>query len=349
MDLAAFQRKVTRPNGQQHDVLVIGAGMAGASAARALLDQGHRVQLLDKARGAGGRMSTRRFDGLQFDHGAQYFTARDARFRRWIAAWQARGLLTEWQPRLVSIDVDGITEKPEPLPRFVATPGQNALVKHVLSDLPVRFDMQVSRIARESGVWRVFDAADALLAQAEQLLLCLPAPQAATLLSEFPAALNYARAANMLPCWAMMVAFQPALPLPFDAAFVNTGALSWIARDSSKPGRSCAMDCWVLHANAAWSELHMDDSAEQICNALVAEFARITGAEIVPVHLSAHRWRYALGKLDGDIDGHFYDADLQLGIAGDWCAGGRVEGAFLSGQALAGALMRANSGSAVVE
>ena len=78
--------------------------------------------------------------------------------------------------------------------------------------------------------------------------------------------------------------------------------------------------------------------------ALLAEFARITALDIVPIYASAHRWRYALGQRDdGDIDGHFYDADLQLGIAGDWCAGGRVEGAFLSGQALAGAVMRVAS------
>lgn len=344
IDLAAYQAKVTRVNGASLDVLIIGAGMAGASAARVLVDQGHRVQLLDKARGAGGRMSTRRLDALQFDHGAQYFTARDVRFRRWVDAWQARGLVACWQPRLVSIDGDGIKKKHEPLPRYVASPGQNALVKHVLSDLAVRFDAQVSKISRESGLWRAFNAEGTLLAQAHQLLMCVPAPQAVALLTKYakhPAALDYARSATMRPCWAVMAAFQPALPLGFDAAFVNTGALSWIARDSSKPGRSRAMDCWVLHANAAWSAQHLEDAPEHVCAALLAEFADITGAQVVPAHASAHRWRYALGNRDDDIDGHFFDADLALGIAGDWCAGGRVEGAFLSGQALAGAVMRA--------
>ena len=342
IDLAAFQRKVTRPNGGNLDVLIIGAGMAGASAARALVDQGHRVQLLDKARGGGGRLSTRRTDGLQFDHGAQYFTARDMRFRRWVDAWHARGLLSRWQPRLVSIDARGITDKTEQIQRFVAVPAQNVLVKHVLSDLAVRFDMQVSRITREAGIWQVFDAAGGLLAQAAQLLLCLPAPQAAALLSDFPIAQKYAGAVAMQPCWAVMLAFESPLATAFDAAFVNVGALSWVARDSSKPGRSSAVDSWVLHANAAWSEQHLDNSPELVSAALLAEFARIVGVTLVPTHISAHRWRYALGKLhDDDIDGHFYDANLQLGIAGDWCAGGRVEGAFLSGQALAGAVMRA--------
>ena len=342
IELAAYQAKVTRENGARQDVLIIGAGMAGATAARALMDQGHRVQLLDKARGAGGRMSTRRLDALQFDHGAQYFTARDTRFRRWVDAWQARGLVARWQPKLVSIDIDGIKEKPEsaPLPRYVATPGQNALVKQVLSDLDVRFNAQVSRIERESGRWQVFDVNGALLAQATQLLLCVPPPQAAALLAEFPAALNYARSTTMQPCWAVMAAFQPGLALEFDAAFVNTGALSWIARDSSKPGRRRGMDCWVLHANSAWSAQHIEDAPEQVCAALLAEFARLTGTTLMPAHISAHRWRYALGKRDDDVDGHFYAGDMQLGIGGDWCAGGRVEGAFLSGQALAGAVMR---------
>ena len=340
INMASYQRKVTRPNGANHDVLVIGAGLAGASAARALADQGHRVQLLDKARGTGGRMSTRKIDALQFDHGAQYFTARDMRFRRWVDAWQARGVLARWRPKLVSIDSEGIHGKSESLRRYVAIPGQNALVKHLVTDLAVRSNVQVSQIARESGLWRVFDAAGALIAQAKQLLLCVPAPQAAALLSEYPAALSFAQSTAMQPCWALMVAFHPRLPLAFDGAFVNTGALSWIARDSSKPGRSKAMDCWVLHANAAWSEQHLEDSPEQVSAALLAEFAGITGVDALPIYASAHRWRYALGQCDNDIDGHFYDAELALGIAGDWCAGGRVEGAFLSGQALAGAVMR---------
>jgi photolyase PhrII len=348
IDMPRYQQKVARPQVLKQgraallDVLIVGAGMAGASAARALSDQGHRVQILDKARGAGGRMSTRRADTFQFDHGAQYFTARDARFRRWVLAWEARGVVARWQPKLVSIDAHGIQPKTDDrLQRFVAQPGQNALLKHLLSDLPQRFDTEVKRIERQAGIWRAFDAANAQIAQAEHLLLCVPAAQAAALLNAQPAALAYAHAADMQPCWAVMVAFHTPLAVPFDGAFVNDGALSWIARDSSKMGRPKAFDCWVLHATAAWSQAHIEDSAEQVCALLMQEFARITGVDGTPISVNAHRWRYALGSLDGrTADGHYFDYELQLGCAGDWCAGGRVEGAFLSGQALAGALMR---------
>lgn len=72
-------------------VAVIGAGFAGLTVARHLLDAGHAVHLFDKGRGAGGRMSTRRQDGHEFDHGAQFFTAREESFRRAVEEWRSTG------------------------------------------------------------------------------------------------------------------------------------------------------------------------------------------------------------------------------------------------------------------
>ena len=63
-------------------VAVIGAGMAGIGAARLLADAGFRVVVFDKSRGMGGRCATKRWEGHSVDHGAQYFTMRDADFSR---------------------------------------------------------------------------------------------------------------------------------------------------------------------------------------------------------------------------------------------------------------------------
>ena len=51
---------------------VIGAGIAGLSCATVLQQAGLKVSLFDKSHGPAGRMSTRRGDGWQCDHGAQY-------------------------------------------------------------------------------------------------------------------------------------------------------------------------------------------------------------------------------------------------------------------------------------
>ena len=77
-------------------IAVIAAGLSGLTAARTLQDQGHRVAVFEKSRGPGGRAATRLINELQFDHGAQYFIARDPAFQRAAAAWRERGLVTTW-------------------------------------------------------------------------------------------------------------------------------------------------------------------------------------------------------------------------------------------------------------
>ena len=62
------------------DIAIVGAGIAGLAAGRVLHDAGHRVQVFDKSRSTGGRLCTRRGEGWQADHGAQYFTARHPDF-----------------------------------------------------------------------------------------------------------------------------------------------------------------------------------------------------------------------------------------------------------------------------
>ena len=52
-------------------LVVVGAGLAGLTAAQALTDA-FDVIVLDKGRGFGGRMATRRIGDATFDHGAQF-------------------------------------------------------------------------------------------------------------------------------------------------------------------------------------------------------------------------------------------------------------------------------------
>jgi renalase len=77
-------------------VAVIGAGIAGLAAAQRLKRSGAVVTLFEKSREVGGRMATRRIDDLQFDHGAQYFTATGDGFDALVEQWRTAGHVTEW-------------------------------------------------------------------------------------------------------------------------------------------------------------------------------------------------------------------------------------------------------------
>jgi renalase len=78
-------------------IAIIGAGMAGLSAATHLVENGHSVTVFEKSRGIGGRMSTRREGDFEFDHGAQYFTVRNDQFFSAIMEWEKMGIASLWE------------------------------------------------------------------------------------------------------------------------------------------------------------------------------------------------------------------------------------------------------------
>ena len=320
---------------------VIGAGIAGLSCARALAECGVRVTVFDKSRGPGGRMSTRRGEGWACDHGAQYFTARDPLFQAELARWQAAGVAARWQPRLTVFDAAGRRadggEGGEEQARHVGTLRMTAPARLLADGLDLRLQTTVTALQRYDHGWELATAERGVLPEAfDGVLLAVPAPQAVPLLQPLrrPASAELAAlagAARMQACWALMLRFAAPLALDFDAAFVNHGPLRWIARDTSKPGRE-GSEAWTLHASAEWSEAHVEDSPESVAAALIAAFCALGGA--APLLWSAQRWRYAI--TDSAVAGGCgWDAGDALGLCGDWVNGGRVEGAWLSGHALA--------------
>jgi len=344
------------PHPSRPRVAVVGGGLAGLTAAREVTASGREVTLFDKGRGPGGRLSTRRVEALTFDHGAQYFTARNPAFRLEVDRWRALGIVAPWAGRLVVLD--GPTDGAGPhrtqhldAPgardvRFVGVPGMNALARHVAGELAVResrtpapgsvhVGVRVGSVLADGERWRLLDEAGSDLGSFDAVLVTTPPSQAAPLVAASPALAAVARSVEMDPCWAVMLAFDTALNVPFDGAFVNGGPLTWVARDSSKPGRP-AGDRWVLHTSPAWSCAHVEDTPEAVVVAACSAFETALGLPCLPqrVHAAAHRWRFAAAAPPRD-DEACYDPVLGLGLAGDWLAGSKVQGAWLSGCALA--------------
>jgi len=338
LDLDAYARTVHRRT-RPWRAAVIGAGIAGAACARTLAEHGVEVVVFEKSRGAGGRMSTRRGEAGEFDHGAQYFTARDARFAQRVASWIDDGVAAEWRARFAAVGADGV-EMLAPPPRFVAVPRMNALCARLLATegVELRTESAVASIARADGRWAVSAGAEA--GAFDLVLSTAPAAQAAALLREAAADLAACAAREaMRPVWALMWASRDRVGLPFDHAEIKEGPLAWVSRVSSKPGRAQdGVDRWVVLARDAWSRAHLECDAGEIAQRLVQEFARLSASLGVaapePHHALAHRWRFALPSADA-LGGAAFDADLGIGLAGDWRRGARVEDAYLSGVALA--------------
>jgi hypothetical protein len=366
-------------------VAIVGAGIAGLSCATALAQAGLDIALFEKSRGPGGRMSTRRVaarpatagppgaggemsrepssePAWQCDHGARYFTARDPAFAAEVVRWQQAGVAAPWMPRFqvlgggsahsdFSADLgDDLGDNFSDSPRWVGTPRMTAPAQWLAAPLALRLQSTVSALHPQAGGWALSSAEHGRIeAHFDALVLALPAPQAAALLrTAAPAVADLAALAAAVPmrgCWVLMLRYAAPLALPFDAAVVNSGPLRWIARDTSKPGRSGA-DTWLLQASADWSALHIEDSPDAVAAALLDAFNAHGGP--TPQAWTAHRWRYAdaaPASMPGAIwqadalSGAIWQADRGIGLCGDWLHAGGVEGAWLSGRQLAQALL----------
>ena len=344
LDVNAYHAHVTRPIAPRVPrVAVIGAGLAGLTFARAMVDHGIGVDVFDKGRGFGGRTSTRRAgERLTFDHGAQYFTARDPRFVLRVGSWLDDGIVARWTGRIATLESGRVGPDPKPGARYVGTPGMNALTKHLGADVDVTFSTRITSLDRVDGRWRLGAEEGRVGDDYDLVVVAVPAPQAVRLFASAGAERLAARAgaARMAPSLAAMVAFEEPLDVPFDGAFVSGSPLSWVARNSSKPGRDAALDAWVLHPTPDWATAHFDDPPEAWRDALLAAFGAAVGRSLpADVHRDQHRWGFAL-PTEPLAERALHDPGLGLAACGDWCGGPRVEGAWLSGADLAGRVLR---------
>jgi predicted NAD/FAD-dependent oxidoreductase len=317
-------------------VAIVGAGISGLMCARRLLENGVDVTVFEKSRGVGGRMATRRTaEGLQFDHGAQYFTVRDPRFESYVQSWMKNEIVAPWEGRICTLTNGRIEWKQDTTPRFVGVPGMNAICRSLAAGLNIQFRTKVEPPVVNQGCWQVSDDQGKQLGEFDCFITSAPAPQSAELLAAAPDLQQKAMRAKMLGCWAVMFAFDDSLKLPFDGAFVHQSPLSWIARNSGKPERGGDQESWVLHGSPLWSGEFLDNQPDDVLPKLLDAFWQATCATpSTPVYATSHRWRYAIPPepLDSRC---LFDPQFGIGACGDWCSGPRIEGAFLSGMAIA--------------
>lgn len=325
---------------------LIGAGIAGLTAARGLRDLGHTCVLYDKGRGPGGRLSTRRaptpLGEMQFDHGAQYITAKSNDFQTVLEDWEQAGAIAPWSARFTTYK-DGQAEPVDPgHTRYVGVPGMNGVVKHLAKGLEVHWGVRLSGACRQAvgdktnAVWTLSFEDGFEAEPVDALVLAVPVEQADILLEDLaPGFLAGEVRPQSDPCWTVMAGFDAPVLTGWDAARIEARSLAWAARNTSKPQRGAA-EAWVLQASAAWSRDHLEAEKETIARALIDDFRNLTGAP-EPIHLAAHRWRYSQTGPSG-LAPAIYDRDHALGVCGDWRVKGKVEGAYKSGVALAKAI-----------
>ncbi|WP_272642454.1 NAD(P)/FAD-dependent oxidoreductase [Marinomonas mediterranea] len=316
------------------DSIIIGAGLSGCLMAKKLMQRGHNVCVLEKSRGTGGRSGSKRISSelsemsLNVDLGATSVCLDHPDLVSLRDELLEHAIISPWS--------SSISDSKN---SFVGTPKASAITRYLLGDATLITSTKAHHIEKSGKEWLVRDDAYKPVGRCENLIISAPPSQTAMLLATIEGAaaqllVAHAAAANTRPQWAMWL--ETPKPLNEFNDHNESDVIHRLTLETSKPGRSDPKsDIWVIQSTPEWASLHIDHPKDWIAEALIAEFKRVTqhnNHSLETIQFGQpHRWFLGRQTNVANKTDKTWNADLKLGIAGDWLHSGDAQGAMLSG------------------
>jgi renalase len=316
------------------NVLVIGAGISGCSCANLLAKAGHQVTLVEKGRGVGGRMATRRMDGARIDHGAQFYTARDIRLQSLNKQWCKEKRAIEWYDQ-----VPGRTDIPTDM-RFRGITGMTGPAKSLAQRSRLALNFFVEKIEKTKG-WKILEREGERRAlEADHLVITMPSRQMLELfgrsrLNLGGETMNRLETIRHTSCLAILgILDRPSRLIHPGAVTHPAKNIDWLS-DNQVKGIS-KRPAITLHTSADFSQTNWGVTAEEWAPELLASVEDQLGARVLS--WVCHRWGFAKPLATFGAS-HLHLPEFGLTLAGDGFGGERVEGASISGLEAAEAIL----------
>lgn len=332
-----------------YDVAIIGAGIAGLTCAQQLQQAGYQVVVIEKSRGLGGRLATRRLQGTHADHGVCYLKPKGTEFKAWLDRFISEGILQPWTDAIYELHADQIQPPTNREICYASPLGITAIAKSLASSLTILNNHRAIRLEQTEG-WTIHFEHQAAAIQAKAVVVAIPAPQAAMLLDSLQSDLGASfwttlNAVEFAPCISAIAVYPEERQRDIDAldwkAIVCPQAddLGWIGIDSTKQQHP-TQPVFVLQSSAAFARQFLEASDLQIVGAQLCDRAAQVVASWLntPEVLQVHRWRYAFALNPLSQPYLVANTAFPLICTGDWCLGNRVEHAFQAGRATAVAI-----------
>lgn len=319
--------------------LVIGGGIAGLMAATFLKRHGVDVAVLDKGRGIGGRLATRRLtyskeiEGV-FDYGAQYFTASDPQFQIWIDEWLAEGVIVEWSRGFFQ---ESGTLKVSNKPCYRGTKSNRSLAQYLAQSLTVYTNTQVTQFCWQNSCWQIQTQSGEIF-QADRLILTAPVPQSLVLLDDSgivltPEIRDKLEQVSYHPCITLLALFDKPSQIPFPGGIWGAGdPWGWMACNYQK-GISARGYAVTIQASPDFSRTYWDEEDAKITQELLKAADSWLGSALLDYQI--HRWRYSQVAVSYGEPYLSLNIPAPLILAGDGFVAPKIEGAVLSGLAAA--------------
>lgn len=323
--------------------LVIGGGIAGLIAATVLTRHGANVTVVDKGRGIGGRLATRRLtysDAIEgvFDYGAQYFTVSDSQFQEWVDEWLAAGIITKWSQGFFQ-ETGEFKSSNKACYRGVTS--NRSIAQYLARSLSVHTSTQVTTLTWSGAKWQAQTQTGESF-EADYLLLTPPVPQTLALLDNSGIELTAEvreklERVSYYPCITMLALLEKPSQIPAPGGLWGTGdRLGWMGCNAQK-GISPNGYAVTIQANPDFSRSHWDQENETIAEKVLQAANPWLNSPVLDYQI--HRWRYSQVAVSYGEPYLALSTPGPMVLAGDGFVAGKIEGAVLSGLAAARSLI----------
>ncbi len=310
---------------------IVGAGIAGASCAGHLAAAGWDVDVFEKSRGAGGRLSTRRIDQGWATLGSPFISAKRDPFRSQLRDWARQGWLDPvrgdiWQGRATVSWAQAQMQN-----HYRPTIEPSTLVRHVLGNAKLHTSSPVVALRPRTVV--LHDGRE--LGDYDCVICSIPTPQALPLLEALPRLREPISAVRYRPLWSFLMRWDggpAANVIKFDDHLLKLA----VRQPGGGPG------LWSVHSSHEFAETYLEASVEEASNRAASALMGLLGLTW-PVEIEAsHLWRNA--RPETPVGGFWLsDRESRVALIGDGIAGDGVERAWESGVRLAQALVQARA------
>ncbi|MGK7884788.1 MAG: NAD(P)/FAD-dependent oxidoreductase [Crocosphaera sp.] len=278
---------------QKNNVVIIGGGISGLIAANVLKNNGIKTTIIDKGRGIGGRLATRRIRHSEeitgvFDYGMQFFTVRDATVEKWLARWLAEGVVTEYSHQ----DID-----PE-ITYYRGVESNRSLGKYLAKDLDIHLQTRAITINKSDSGWKVATE-NGQSFEGDSLILTAPVPQSLTLLENSGIALPSLIKSRLeqvvyYPRITILALLEELSLIPASGWLtVNNSCLASIACNHKK-GISPQGFAVTIHSTPEFSHEYLNKDDQIIAEKLFDFASSWLGSKVI--NYQVHRWRYSHPK-----------------------------------------------------
>jgi len=310
------------------DFCIVGSGIAGSTIA-SLLSKKHSVEIFDKARGSGGRISNRKYkDNLSFDHGLQYISPKSKEFKKFVLSLKQKNVLKEWSGN----HLDFTFEKKEKSIKFIGSKKNNDICKYLIKNIKVNYDSTVTNIEFNYNYWtitlnykkKVFF---------KYLILTCPFPQLKILaLRYIKKELSNVRV-KMSPNITVMAAYKSYKKLPISSIKFNDDIIAWAAQENSKDRFKNNQVLWTIQCKEKFSKKIINSfkkNKNKYQLEILKRFESLLGFQTKNiVFKNIHGWKYAYNKSNTNLE-FFWIRKDKFGVCADWFNGPRAEDAWLS-------------------